>query len=114
MKFLVKLLLTAALVVLISSLLPGITTDGYMTAVLVALALALLNSIVKPVLIVLTLPVTILTLGFFLLIINVIIINIVDYFITGFTVSGFWWALLFSLLLSLGRTAISKIIDKDD
>jgi putative membrane protein len=67
----------------------------------VALVLAILNAIVKPILILLTLPLTILTLGLFLFVINAVIILLAGSFIDGFVVDGFWWALLFSLLLSI-------------
>jgi putative membrane protein len=68
---------------------------------MVAVVLAFLNSIVKPVLTVLTIPITIFTLGFFLLVINALIIIFAEKLVSGFHVYGFWWALLFSLLLSL-------------
>jgi len=114
MKFIIKLLLTAVIVIVLSQLLPGITTDSYGTAVLVALALSLLNFIVRPILVILTLPITIVTLGLFLLVINVLIIYIADAMISGFTVTSFWWTLVFSLILAIGRSWISKIVDPRD
>jgi putative membrane protein len=86
---------------------------GYGTAVIVALVLALLNLIVKPILVILTLPVTILTLGLFLLVINAIIILLADSFVSGFGVDGFWIALIFSLLLSIFQSILYSILGSD-
>lgn len=110
MKFIITLLLTALLVVLLSQLLPGVYTAGYIDAILVALALSLLNFIVRPILILLTLPITIITFGLFLLVINVIIIYIADALIAGFSVSSFWWTLVFSIAMAIGRSVISKMV----
>jgi putative membrane protein len=98
---LLRFLLTGLAVVLTAYLLPGVDVDGYGTALLVALVLAVANVVVKPVLVLLTIPVTVLTLGLFLLAINAIIILLVDYVVPGFEVDGFWWALFFSVILSL-------------
>jgi putative membrane protein len=68
---------------------------------MVALALAFLNAIVKPIFTILTIPITIFTLGFFLLVINAVIIILAERLVSGFHVDGFWWALLFSLILSI-------------
>ena len=75
-----------------------------------ALVLAVLNVIVKPILIILTLPVTIVTLGLFLFVINTLIVLLASKFVEGFRIQNFWWGLLFSLLLSL----IMSIIDKKE
>lgn len=100
MKLIVRILLSALAVVILSKLLNGIYVDSYITAIIVAIVLSLLNFIVKPVLVILTLPVTILTFGLFLLIINAVIILLADKLVAGFGVENIWWALLFSLLLS--------------
>jgi putative membrane protein len=68
---------------------------------MVAIALAIINTFIRPVLVFLTIPVTIVTLGFFLLVINALIIMLIGRIIPGFTVDGFWWALLFSVILSI-------------
>ena len=80
---------------------PHVSIEDHFSAVLVALSLAFLNSIVKPVLTLLTIPITVFTFGFFLLAINAFIISIADRLVQGFSVDGFWWALLFSLILSV-------------
>lgn len=101
MNWILRLLLNGVAVVLTAYLLPGVDVIDYWTALIVAIVLAIANVIVKPVLIVLTIPITIVTLGLFLLVINAIIILLADYMVDGFTVNGFWWALLFSLILSI-------------
>ncbi len=101
MEFLIRLLLNTVAVIISAYLIPGVRVDGILTAVIVALVLGLLNTFIKPILVILTIPVTILTLGLFLLVINVILIYIADYFISGFYVSGFVAALLFSIVLAV-------------
>lgn len=113
MNFILKLLITAALVVVLSMILPGVSTDGYISAILVALSISILNFIVKPILVVLTLPVTILTLGLFLLVINATVILLADWLVSGFHVDGFLYALLFSVLLAIGRSLLFKMLEKD-
>jgi putative membrane protein len=114
MKTILRLLLTAVVVVVLSKILPGVSVDGYVSAIIVAVVLALLRLIVRPVLIFLTLPVTIITLGLFLLFINAFIIMMADYFVDGFDVRNIWWALLFSLLLSFLQSLLFSILEKDD
>lgn len=113
MKFILQILLTALAVVLLAKFLPGVDVDGYVTAIIVAVVLAILNLIVKPILVLLTLPVTVITLGLFLLVINAVIILLADAFISGFGVDGFWVALLFSLLLSLLQAILFSILGSD-
>ncbi|QNJ97867.1 phage holin family protein [Constantimarinum furrinae] len=112
MRLIIKLLLTALAVVILAKILPGVAVEGYLSAIIVAVVVALLRFIVKPILVILTLPITILTLGLFLLIINAFIILLADYFIDGFAVTNIWWALLFSLLLSLLQSILYSIFDK--
>lgn len=102
MNFFVKLLLNAIAVVITAYVLPGVHLENFFYAILLAALLSLLNVSLKPLLIVLTIPATIFTLGIFLLFINAFIILTADWIIgTGFEVKSFWWALLFSILLSL-------------
>jgi putative membrane protein len=75
--------------------------DNYGSALLVAIVLAFLNTIIKPLLTALTIPITIFTLGFFLLVINAFIIIAASKLVSGFHVDGFWWALFFSIILSV-------------
>jgi putative membrane protein len=113
MKLIIRVLLTALAVVILSKVLPHVEVNSYLTAIIVAIVLGLLNFLVKPVLVILTLPVTIVTFGLFLLIINAIIILLADYFIAGFMVDGIWWALLFSLLLSLLQSILFSILKEE-
>lgn len=88
-------------IIFTSHLLPGISVDDFLSGILIAALLALLNITIKPVLIFLTIPITLITLGLFLLVINAFLVIIASLIVPGFTVDNFWWALLFSLILSL-------------
>jgi putative membrane protein len=109
MNSIVRFLLSGVAVVLTAYLLPGVDVHDYWTALLVALVLSLVNIFVKPFLILLTIPLTFITLGLFLLVINALMILLTDYFIDDFFVDGFWWALLFSLILSLFNSLFSDM-----
>ncbi len=112
MKTFLKILLTAVAVMILAYVLPGIGVDGYVSALIVAVVLGLLRAIVKPILVVLTLPITVITLGLFLLVINAIVVLIADYFISGFSVDGILWALIFSLLLSFLQSILYSMLEK--
>lgn len=109
MGFLIKVLATAVAVYLAAKLLPGVTVRDVQTTVIVALVLAVLNAIVKPILIILTLPITLVTLGLFLLIINIIIVKLAASLVDGFRVDGWLTALLFSFIVSFFSAVINKI-----
>lgn len=113
MKTILRLLLTALAVVILAKILPGVEVDGYGSAIIVAIVLAILRLFVKPILVILTLPITIITLGLFLFIVNALIIEMADYFISGFDVRNIWWALLFSLLLSILQSIFHSILEKN-
>ncbi|AZQ42989.1 phage holin family protein [Nonlabens ponticola] len=114
MNFLIKLLVTAVLVLVLSYIMPGVETTGLFSAVLVALALSILNFIVKPILVILTLPITVITLGIFLLFINAFIIMMADWLVGGFDVANVWYALIFALLLAIARSILFKMLDKEE
>ena len=104
MNILLKLIISAIAVLVTDLLLPGVSLDtmnGLLTALLTAAVLGLLNALLKPILVFFTLPVTIVTLGLFLLVINAVIVLIAAKLVPGFTVDSFWWALGFSLVLSI-------------
>ncbi len=113
MNLILRILLSALAVIVLSKVLPGVGVDTYLTAVIVAVVLSLLNFIVRPILVILTLPVTILTFGLFLLFVNASIILLGDYFVDGFSVANIWWALLFSLLLSIFQSILFSLLKKD-
>ena len=101
MNLLLRILIIAVAAYFTARLLPGVTISDAKTAILVAIVLALLNAFLKPILVALTLPVTILTLGLFLLVINILIVFLAARIVPGFEVDGWLTALLFSLLVSL-------------
>ncbi len=111
MNYILKILLTAVAVIILAKILPGVEVDSYVTAIWVAVLIGLLFAILKPILVVLTLPVTILTLGLFLFVINAALILIANSWIDGFSVAGFWTALLFSILLSFFESILYKVIE---
>lgn len=114
MDFLLRIVITAVVAFGLSWVLPGIQIDTFWTAIVLSLVLAVLNFLLKPLLIILTLPITILTFGFFLFIINAIIVELASHFVDGFRVKSFGWALLFSLLLSLLTSILYKDRDKEE
>lgn len=101
MQIIINLLINGLAVLISAYLLPGVKVDSYFTAIVVAVVLGLVNTVLKPILILFTLPITILTLGLFTFIINALMILLVSSLVSGFSVRGFWWALIFSLVLSL-------------
>lgn len=110
MKIIARILITSLLVVLISYVMKGVNVVSVWDAITVAIVLGLLNLFVKPVLIIFTLPVTIVTLGLFLLVINALLILLCDNLVDGFSVNSFWTALFFSIILSLSQSLMYKFI----
>jgi putative membrane protein len=95
-------LIVSTLAVLISAyILPGVKVDGFLTAIVVAVVLGIVNTFIKPILLLLTFPLTILSLGLFYFVINALMVLLVSAIVPGFKVSGFFWALIFSLVLSI-------------
>jgi len=113
MKTFLKILLTSLAVIILANILPGISVAGYSSAIIVAIVISLLNTFVRPLLIFFTLPATIVTLGLFLFVINGCIILLAGKLVGGFVVSSFWSALLFSILLSIFRTALFSLLKED-
>lgn len=113
-RFIGKILVTALAALIASYLLPGVSINSGITALILALVLALLNTFIKPILIILTIPITIATLGLFLLVINIIIIKWASNLVSGFSVANWWSALWFSILLSLVTYFIEKLIGREE
>ncbi|MCK7590393.1 phage holin family protein [Subsaxibacter sp. CAU 1640] len=113
MNLIIRILLTAVAVVILAKVLPGVDVAGFTGAIIVAVVLGLLNAILKPILVILTLPITIVTLGLFLLVINALIILLASELLDSFAVSSFWIAVLFSLLLSLLQSILFSILKED-
>ncbi len=102
MRMIISFLLTALIVLGLAHLLPGVEVNGFLGALLVALVLGILNAFVRPILVFLTLPATLITFGLFLWVINAVIILMASWLLGEyFHVTSFWWALIFSLLLSV-------------
>ena len=101
MRIIISILLNALSFYIGSLLLDGVVLDGLFAAILSGVILGVANAIVKPVLTFITLPITILTLGLFMLVINALIVLLVDALVAGFEVDGFWWALVLGIILSL-------------
>jgi len=101
MKLIVNLLINGFAVFIASSILPGVDVNSFTTAIIVSVILGVLNMILKPILVVLTLPITMITLGLFYFVVNGLIILLVSKFVPGFTVNGILTAIIFSLVLSI-------------
>lgn len=109
-QFLTKTLVTSVAILFAVFILPGVHIDGTITAILVAAVLGILNNFIKPILIVFTIPITIITLGVFLLVINILIIKWASDIVPGFTVDNWFWALLFSIIVSIISSFINTLI----
>jgi putative membrane protein len=110
MYLLLHWLLMTVAVLLSAYLLPGVTVAGFGTAMLVALVLGIVNVVLKPFLILITLPITILTLGLFLLVINTVLIQLTSALVPGFAVRNFGWAFLFGLVLAVVNYFLQTVV----
>ncbi len=112
MKLLLVWLINAVALLAVAYLLPGIAVAGFVTALIAALVLGLVNAVIRPLLILLTLPVTLVTLGLFIFVINGLLFWFVGSFVTGFVVSGFWWGVLGAIAYSIVSWALSALLLK--
>jgi putative membrane protein len=103
-------ILNAVALLVVAYILPGITVSSFGSALIAALVLGLLNAVVKPLLILLTLPLTVVTLGLFLLVINALVFWFAGSVLRGFHVDGFWWAVIGALIYSIVSTALSGLL----
>ena len=110
MKALIKLVLMGVAVMISAYVIPNVFVDGFLVAVVVAVILSVVNFIIKPIVTILTLPINILTLGLFTFVINALMILLAASVIKGFSVSGFWVAMLFSIVLSIVSYPINALI----
>ena len=108
MNLILRIIISAVVAFGLSYILSGVHIDKFTTALLVAIVLGILNAIIKPIIVILTLPITVVTFGLFLFVINAAIILLATKVVPGFKVDGFWWALLFSFLLSLITSILYK------
>lgn len=114
MGFIFKILATAAAALVAAYILPGVNIADVTTALVVALVLALLNTFVKPILVILTIPVTLVTLGLFLLVINILIIKWTANLVSGFSVDGWLSALLFSIIVSVVNSVFTSLANHSE
>lgn len=109
MGILINWILSALVIISAAYVLPGVKIEGFFTALVVALILGVINAVLKPILVILTLPINILTLGLFTLVINALLIMLTSSLVPGFRVESFWWALIFGVLLSVINGFLNKI-----
>jgi putative membrane protein len=112
MRLIIRLLVSAAVAFILAQVLPGVHVDGYGTAIWFAVVLGLLNAFLKPILIILTLPLTLITFGLFLFIINTVTVLLASDWVKGFQIDSFGWGLLFSLLLTIITSMLFKEEDR--
>lgn len=114
MGFLLQWLVSGLAIIITAYLLPGVAVAGFLAALVTALILGLINAILRPVLILLTLPLNILTLGLFTLVINALLVLLAAAIVPGFAVHGFWWALFFGIVLAIVNAALSPLLKSFD
>lgn len=113
MNILINWILSAMAVFAAAYLLPGVHVENFSAALVAALVIGIFNAILKPILVILTLPITVLTLGLFTFVIQALLIMLADKFVQGFLVDGFFWALVLSLILSLINYFLNDLNPKD-
>ncbi|KKR43885.1 MAG: hypothetical protein UU10_C0003G0022 [Parcubacteria group bacterium GW2011_GWF1_40_6] len=101
MKTLIHFIVSALAILITAYVLPGVYVDGLFAALVLAVILGVINTFIRPVLVVLTLPLSIVTLGLFVLVINALLVMLASYIVPGFTVAGFWYAFLFGIVLAI-------------
>lgn len=109
MKLITRLLVSAAAIAITVYLLPGVHVTGPVPVIVLAVVLGIINMFLRPILIILTLPLTIFSLGLFVLVINALLIMLAAHVVPGFNVDGFWWALAFGVVLALVHAVLHKL-----
>jgi putative membrane protein len=112
MHMLINWLITTAAILVAAYFLPGVAIRSLGAALITALVLGLINAIIRPILVVLTFPITILTLGLFIFVLNAVLVLVTSAIVPGFEVRGFWWALLFSLVFSVVSFVLHRIVPR--
>ena len=111
MKLLLRLVISTLAILVAANVVPGVFVASTTTAIIVAVVLGILNTFLKPVLQILALPITILTLGLFYFVVNVFIIYLATFLVDGFAISGFISALLFGLVVSIVSAILGMFLD---
>lgn len=115
MRFIIKIIFTTCAIMLTAYLLePHFFVEDLVTGIIAALVLSLLNTILRPILLFISIPATVLTLGLFIFVVNTVIIYLVTKIVPGFTVENFWWALLCSVIISIVSSILNSFIKKDE
>ena len=101
MKTLMHFIISALAILIAAYLLPGVEISGFLTAFVLAVVFGLINAFLRPLLVLLTLPLTVITFGLFALILNALLMLLASAIVPGFTIASFWWAFLFGIVLAL-------------
>lgn len=109
MEILINWLISAFAIIVSAYILPGVHVSGFTAALVAAVVLGIINAVIKPIILILTLPLTVLTLGLFTLVINAFVILLASSIVPGFRVDGFWWALIFSIVLSIVNSFLHQL-----
>lgn len=109
MKYAINWLVMTLAVFISAQIIPGVSVDSFFVAFVAALVLGVINIFLKPILLILTLPINLFTLGLFTLVINAFLVLLASNVVDGFHVDGFWWALVFSLVMSFVHTSLHHI-----
>ncbi len=109
MEILISWLISSVAILITAYLLPGVAIQGFFTALMTAVVLGVINSVLKPILLLLTLPINVLTLGLLTFVINALLVLLASHIVPGFRVDGFWWALAFSIVLSIVNTLLGNL-----
>lgn len=109
MSILINWLISAVAILVAAYILPGVQVSSFTAALVAAVVLGIINAVIKPILLILTLPINLLTLGLFTFVINALVIILTANLVPGFKVAGFWWALLFSIVLSLINSFLHQL-----
>ena len=109
MEFLISLLLGTIAVFVTGYILPGVHIEGWTTALILSIVLGLINAFIKPILLLLTLPINILTLGLFTFVIMALCVLLASAIVPGFKVDGFWWAMAFGVVLAIVNSFINPV-----
>lgn len=108
----IKFLALGGVVWLCAQYLDGISVNQYTDAIIAALVLAIVNSLIRPILSIISLPITLLTFGLFSLVLTAFMVEIMDYFVSGIDVHSFWWALLLGVIVSSANSLIDRLLNK--
>ena len=109
MNFIIRLLLNAIAIYLTASLLKGVHVGDFLDAFILAVVLAILNTVIRPILVIFTIPITIVTMGLFLIVINAGVLLLAAWFVDGTSIDGFWWAVLFGLIVSIINSILYRL-----